>query len=118
MSPRNVAGLLADILAAADFMAARAKGLSRERYLEVDDLQVIFERKFEVIGEALSRLRKADRALFDRVRHAAAAVDFRNVLIHGYASIDHHVVWDTFTNWLPELVADVAVIRTEQGPFE
>jgi uncharacterized protein with HEPN domain len=116
MSPRNVAGLLADILAAAEYMRERAGGLSRDQYLAQEDLQVIFERKFEIIGEALSRLRKTDPSTFECIRHAAAAVDFRNVLIHGYASIDHEVVWATFTEWLPELVADVSATQDRIGP--
>lgn len=111
MSPRNVPGLLADILLAADYMRQRAAGLSRDQYLAQEDLQVIFERKFEIIGEALARLRKSDPASFGSIRHAAAAVDFRNVLIHGYASIDHDVVWATFTDWLPDLIDDVLVVR-------
>jgi uncharacterized protein with HEPN domain len=115
MSPRNVSGLLADILSAADFMQQRAAGLSRDQYLAQEDLQVIFERKFEIIGEALSRLRKSEPALFAGIRHAAAAVDFRNVLIHGYASIDHDVVWATFTDWLPDLVDDVLVVRERRS---
>lgn len=92
-------------------MHQRAAGLSRDQYFAQEDLQVIFERKFEIIGEALSRLRKSDPASFDSIRHAAAAVDFRNVLIHGYASIDHEVVWATFKDWLPDLVNDVLVVR-------
>ena len=112
MSPRNVPGLLADILASAEYMRQRSDGLSKDRYLAEEDLQVIFERKFEIIGEALARLRKSDPALFGCIRHAAAAVDFRNVLIHGYASIDHEVVWTTFTDWLPELVNDVSALQT------
>jgi len=61
MSPRSVSGLLADILAAADYMQQRAAGLSRDQYLAHEDLQVIFERKFEIIGEALSRFVKMSR---------------------------------------------------------
>jgi uncharacterized protein with HEPN domain len=113
MSPRNVAGLLADILAAAKYMSDRAGGLSQAQYLAAEDLQVIFERKFEIIGEALARLRKSDPSLFEGIRHSAAAVDFRNVLIHGYASIDHQVVWATFTDWLPELVQDASRIQKQ-----
>jgi len=115
MSPRNVQGLLADILASADYMRQRAAGLSQDQYLAQEDLQVIFERKFEIIGEALARLRKSDPALFGSIRHAAAAVDFRNVLIHGYASIDHRVVWSTFTDWLPALVDDVSALRDRRS---
>ena len=37
------------------------------------------------------------------------------MLIHGYASIDHEVVWATYTEWLPELVADVAATHDRFG---
>lgn len=107
MPPRNLASLLADIIDASDFMQVRATGMSQDMYLADEDLRVIFERKFEIIGEALGRVRKVALQVFDQIRHAAAAVDFRNVLIHGYGAIDHKVVWDTFSHWLPELIADV-----------
>lgn len=107
MSPRSVAGLLADVEAAARFMTVRAEGQTLESYLVNEDLQAIFERKFEIIGEALGALRKIAPDVFAGIRHAQQAVDFRNVLIHGYASVDQFVVWDTYLRWLPELVEDV-----------
>ena len=113
MWPHNSLTLFIDILAAADFMQARAQVITREDYLANEDLKVIFERKFEVIGEALSRLRKTDPASFSQIRHTAAAVDFRNVLIHGYGSIDHTIVWDTYSHWLPELVADTRQLHAQ-----
>lgn len=111
MSPRNVAGLLGDIEAAACFIESRAQGHTLETYVGNEDLQAIVERKFEIIGEALSALRRIAPDTFADIRHAQQAVDFRNVLIHGYASIDQHVVWDTYRRWLPELLEDVRRVR-------
>ena len=107
MSPRSIAGLLADLESAAMFMSRRADGQTLKSYLLNEDLQTIFERKFEIIGEALAALRKFAPEVFAGIRHAQQAVDFRNVLIHGYASIDHELVWDTYRRWLPELVENV-----------
>ena len=65
MPPRSVAGLLQDVLDAAEFMQARARSLH------------------------------------------ADAIDLRHVLVHGYAAIDHAILWNAFERFLPELVADV-----------
>lgn len=47
------------------------------------------ERQFEIIGEALNRLAKLSPSLAARIPHLGEIVAFRNVLIHGYAVIDH-----------------------------
>ena len=51
------------------------------------------ERKLEVIGEALNQLSKRSPELAQRVPHWREIIGFRNVLIHGYATIDHARVW-------------------------
>ena len=51
------------------------------------------ERKFEIIGEAMVRLREADPATFSRVPESHAIVGFRNRLVHGYDMVDDEVVW-------------------------
>jgi hypothetical protein len=51
------------------------------------------ERQFEIIGEALSQLAKADATIASRVPDHRRIVAFRNVLIHGYAALDHTLVW-------------------------
>lgn len=50
------------------------------------------ERQFEVIGEALSQLARIDEGLAARVPEHRRIIAFRNVLIHGYASLDHRLV--------------------------
>ena len=50
MPPRSAAGLLQDVLDAAEFMRVRAIDLDAETFLRNEDLKVIFERKFEVVG--------------------------------------------------------------------
>ena len=46
------------------------------------------ERKFEIIGEALAQLARADAEFAAQIPHLREIVAFRNVLIHGYAMID------------------------------
>ena len=115
MPPRDALGLLRDVIEAAAFMRSRAAGCSREAYLGNADLQVIFERKFEIIGEALNQLGKRHGRLFARIRHAQDAVDFRSVIIHGYSSVDHEIVWQVYETRLEQLVEDVSTVMQDFG---
>ena len=63
------------------------------------------ERQLEIAGEAVSKLSRVDPTrLTDRRRIIA----LRNILIHGYASIDHRVIWNI-------LDQDVPVLQSEAG---
>ena len=61
------------------------------------------ERQFEIIGEALNRLAKADPAAASRIGDYQQIIAFRNVLIHGYDIIDDQVVWEAVQGNLPTL---------------
>lgn len=43
-------------------------------------------------------------------------VAFRNVLIHGYAVVEHERVWQVVSESLPALSAVVAALLDELGP--
>jgi uncharacterized protein with HEPN domain len=61
------------------------------------------ERKFEIIGEALGQLAKANPILASRVPHLPQIVAFRNQLIHGYAVVNHSTVWNVIHGDIPRL---------------
>jgi uncharacterized protein with HEPN domain len=65
------------------------------------------ERQFEIIGEAVNRLSKIDRALVAALPDAPRIVAFRNILIHGYDVVDDHVVWDVIQKNVAPLQARV-----------
>jgi len=65
------------------------------------------ERKFEIIGEALNRIKSQDPLLLDKVRHHRNIVSFRNILAHGYDSIDSRIVWGIIEEDLGHLLEDV-----------
>lgn len=74
------------------------------------------ERKFEIIGEALRLLAKADPALAVRIPHLPEIIAFRNLLVHGYSVVDPLRVWRIANGPLLALRATVVDILNELGP--
>lgn len=68
------------------------------------------ERNFEIVGEALNRIRQIDAELIERVSGYHRIIGFRNILIHGYDIIDEMIVWKAVENHLPVLVKEVKEI--------
>ncbi len=73
------------------------------------------ERRFEIIGEALNGLRRDDLATADRVPDTKKIIAFRNILVHGYFSVDQRLVWDVIQNELPRLLQTVDDLIEERG---
>ncbi|MGH9642544.1 MAG: HepT-like ribonuclease domain-containing protein, partial [Terriglobales bacterium] len=67
-----------DIQEGADGIVRFTTSLDFSGYVENEMVRAAVERKFEIIGEALNQLAKRD-----------AAVPRRNLLIHGYAIVNH-----------------------------
>src|SRR2546427_718604 len=84
---------LDDVRQAAELISQVTHGLSEADYLADRFLRCGVERNFEIIGEALSRVRKADPVLFARIPDGQQIVDFRNLIIHGYDVIRDTDVW-------------------------
>ena len=57
-----------------------------------DMLKSAVERQFGVIGEALARLAKTDPAVAEQVADHRRIIAFRNILVHGYATVDDRIV--------------------------
>lgn len=76
-------------------------------YLKDELLRSAVERQFEIIGEALSQLHKVDPAMTSKIHEFRRIVAFRNILIHGYASIHNETVWGVVQNDLPVLAHQV-----------
>jgi len=99
--------LLEDIRQAAEAIRQFTGGKSRDDYDGDELLRSAVERKFEIIGEALSRLGRVDDATLQTITHFARIIAFRNILIHGYDAIDNDVVWDVIQINLPTLLGEV-----------
>lgn len=91
--------------AALDFVQGRSRAdLEADRLLLFAVLHAI-----EVLGEAASRVSEDVRAQYPALPWRAM-IGMRTRLVHGYFDIDTDIVWETVTDRLPPLVAQLAAI--------
>lgn len=110
--------LLSDIESAAADISRYVGSMGSQAYNIDDRSQAAVERKFEIIGEALNRLRKSSPATAERIPQWRKIIDFRNLLIHGYAVVESERVWHFAQNRIPELRTVVRDLLEELGPPE
>jgi uncharacterized protein with HEPN domain len=70
-------------------------------------LRSAVERKFEIMGEALNRIRRIDEQVLEQIRDYRDIISFRNILIHGYDAIDDRIVWGVIKEDLSNLLQDI-----------
>jgi uncharacterized protein with HEPN domain len=88
-------------------------GRTMEAYLADDLCQSAVERQLEVAGDALGQLRKLAPDIFVRIPEGPLIVAFRNVLAHGYATLDHRRVYDAATTKVKALTSAIGDLLHE-----
>lgn len=78
---------------------------SREQFLSDRSLELIFERLFEITGEALSKAEGGDSTLRERISEVGEIIGMRNRIAYGYDEVDNELIWSAATDKVPELVA-------------
>lgn len=89
----DAAKLLWDAQQATERIARFTDGKTFADYSADEQLRSACERQFEIIGEALGQLARIDSATAKGIPDLPRIIAFRNVLIHGYASVDDRLVW-------------------------
>jgi len=104
---------LFDIDRSATLIAEFTAGRQFSDYERDAMLRSAVERQFEVIGEALAQLARVDAETVNRIAEYRRIIAFRNILIHGYADVDHRLVWDIVESKLATLRTEVSALLTE-----
>jgi uncharacterized protein with HEPN domain len=120
MPPRALK-TLEDIRDDAAFVREVTARESLESYVANRLLRQAVERNFEIIGEAIRRLRDHTPEVARQLTDHTRIIGFRNLLIHGYDLVDDGLVWDTIQHHLPTLLSEVATemqrLQQEQDRF-
>jgi uncharacterized protein with HEPN domain len=100
----NTRTCLYDILQAASDILEFTRDLVHADYVADAKTQAAVERKFEIIGEALNRIKRIDKPVVAIIPDHERIISFRNIISHGYDIINPVIVWDAVQNHLPSLV--------------
>ena len=92
---------LFDMQQAAELIARFIERRTLEDYAADPMLRSAVERQFEILGEALGKLKKSDPEIAGKIADYRRIIAFRNVLIHGYDAILDEVVWGIVETQLP-----------------
>lgn len=101
---------LYDIARAAALALDFIGGKSFADYAADAMLRSAVERQLEIVGEALAQLARVDPVTASQISEHQRIIAFRNILIHGYAEIDHRIVWNVLELKLP-------IVRREAETF-
>jgi uncharacterized protein with HEPN domain len=101
--PHDPRGYLFDVREAADAISAFIASVDFDGYPASPLIHSAVERKFEIIGEALNLLSRSEPELARQIPDLERIVAFRNLLIHGYAAVNHARVWAIANEFLPVL---------------
>ena len=92
--PRKIESLRYDILTAISEIHGFVAGKVLADLVSDRTLQLVLEREFEIIGEALYRLRSMAPDSFAKIPSGNRIIAMRNILAHGYDRVDYQILWD------------------------
>jgi uncharacterized protein with HEPN domain len=101
----EVRKLLFDVVDSGDSIIDWTEGKTFADYETDRQFRRAVEREFEIIGEALARMRRDDPATANQIPELTRIISFRNRIIHGYDSVDDATVWGIVEAHLPALIA-------------
>jgi uncharacterized protein with HEPN domain len=99
---------LFDILEAGRAVRGFVDGKSFNDYVVDELLRSAVERKFEIMGEALNRMRRDAPQILEKIPNHRDIISFRNILAHGYDSVDDQIVWGIIQENLDDLLKNAA----------
>ena len=98
---REAKAYLWDIANAAASIRDFTAGKDLNAYQQDELLRSAVERKFGIVGEALSQLLRYFPLYRDKITLAGDIVAFRNQIVHGYATVRDDIVWEIIQAYLP-----------------
>jgi uncharacterized protein with HEPN domain len=98
---------LYDVLQACEALAAFVEDKTVEDYFDDILLRSGVERQLMIIGEALNQASKLDENICEQISDFRRIINLRNVIVHGYASVEDETVWGILQEDVPRLRDEV-----------
>ena len=95
---------LEDAANACQLILQFTENMTEAEYVADIKTQSAVERQFEIIGEALNRIKHIDAELLSGVDNWREIIGFRNVIAHGYDVIENEIVWNSIEKDIPALL--------------
>lgn len=113
MAKEEVLVCLQDVLNAIDDMQSCFVDFPNEYNLFEKDImrRCVVERKVEIMGEAINRIKKIDSSV--EIPNARAVIDTRNRIMHAYDNVQPEFLWSLVIKHIPQLKKDVERIMAE-----
>jgi len=102
-----------DAVTACELILEFTKGMEENEYCADLKTKAAVEREFEILGEALNRVKKIDIAILEDVDSWKEIIGFRNVIAHGYDVVEDEIVWDSIKRNIPLLLTQLKKIFEE-----
>ena len=104
MSLRNPKKYLYDIIDCCEFLLDFTAGKTVNDYKNDRAFRSAVERELQIIGEAITQLDGVSPETADQISEHRNIIGFRNVLVHGYATLNPETVWNVITDKLGMLL--------------
>lgn len=113
MADEKIMAYLQDVLDAITDLQSCFVGFPNRYDLFEKDImrKCVVERKVEIMGEAINRIKKTDSSVV--IPNARAIIDTRNRIIHAYDNVQPEFLWSLVLRHIPELKKDIERILDE-----
>ena len=104
---------LYDIRSACEALIQFTNGRSLNDYQADLLLRAGVERELMIIGEALNQAMRIAPTLAEKITGIREIINFRNIIVHGYSTIENETVWGILQNDLPTLHEQIKALLSE-----
>ena len=105
--PHDPVICLEDAANACQLILQFTENITEAEYVADLKTQSAVERQFEIIGEALNRIKRIDAELLAELDNWREIIGFRNVIAHGYDVVENEIVWDSVEKDIPVLLEQI-----------
>ncbi len=103
----NIKACLHDAVSACQLILKFTEGINLQEYQENLMIKSAVERQFEILGEALNRIKKLAPDFLSEISDWQRIIAFRNIIAHGYDAIDDEIVYLVIQRQIPLLLAEL-----------